>query len=100
MTSNRQGLWIGIACGLAFTAWATLTSVKNQIFNLGWNYTWPSVMIGVIAHLIVLVVGYFASLLFPPDQNLKTEWTFWGWLETRKHPAAEKIMPVGMEANS
>jgi SSS family solute:Na+ symporter len=98
--ANRQGLWIGIACGLAFTAWATLTGGKNQMLNLGWNYTWPSVMIGVIAHVIVLVVGYFASLFFPPDQNLKTEWTFWGWLETRKNLSAEKMMPVGMEVNS
>jgi SSS family solute:Na+ symporter len=95
--ANRQGLWIGIICALVFTAWATLTGSKK--LDLGWNYTWPSVMVGVIAHLIVLVVGYFASLFFPPDKNLKTEWTFWGWLETRKSLAAEKVMPIGMGAN-
>ncbi|HTR42567.1 MAG TPA: sodium:solute symporter [Pseudomonadales bacterium] len=98
--ANRQGLWIGIACGLAFTAWATLTGGKSQMLHLGWNYTWPSVMVGVIAHVIVLVVGYFASLFFPPDKNLKTEWTYWGWLEMRKNLAGEKMMPAGMEANS
>ena len=83
--ANRQGLWIGIAANLLFTGWATLTSGKNQMFDLGdFNYTWPSVMIGVIGHLIVLVVGYLASLPFPPDANVKSEWTFWGWMASRK----------------
>ena len=41
-------------------------------------------MIGVIAHVIVLVVGWSASWLFPADTKVKTEWTFWGWLEKRR----------------
>jgi solute:Na+ symporter, SSS family len=98
--ANRQGLWIGITCALVFTAWATLTGGKKQILDMGWNYTWSSVMIGVIAHLIVLVVGYLASLGFPPDKNLKAEWTFWGWRETRRQLGEEKMMPTAMEANS
>src|SRR5204863_7005311 len=56
--ANRQGLWIGILCALAFTAWAVLTSTKGSdgkiILDLHqFNYTWPSVMLGVIAHVIV-----------------------------------------------
>lgn len=98
--ANRQGLWIGIICGLAFTAWATLTGGKDQVLNMTWNYTWPTVMIGVIAHLVVLVVGYLASLFFPPENNLKTEWTLRGWLETRRHLRSEKIIPTAVEANS
>ena len=98
--ANRQGLWIGIVCALVFTAWATLTGGKKQIFDMGWNYSWPSVMIGVIAHLIVLVVGYLASLAFPPDKTLKAEWTFWGWRETRRQLGTQKMMPAAMEANS
>ena len=82
--ANRQGLWIGLLAALTFTAWATLTGGKHQLLDLGWNYTWPGVMIGVIAHLIVLFVGFFTSLLFPPEAGLKVEWTFWGWLERRK----------------
>jgi SSS family solute:Na+ symporter len=83
--ANKQGLWIGIIVSLIFTAWATLTSGKNKMFDLGaFNYVWPQVMIGVIAHLLVLVVGYAASWLFPADTHLKKEWTLWGWLETRK----------------
>ena len=77
---KRQGL----VTALVFTAWATLTGGKYKMLDLGWNYTWPDVMIGVIAHVLVLVVGWFASLLFPAETNLKMEWTFWGWLDKRK----------------
>lgn len=87
--ANKQGLWIGIVANLVFTAWATLTSGKNQLMDLGdFNYTWPSVMIGVIGHVVVLVVGYLASWFFPTDAEMKKEWTLWGWLEKRKTPAA------------
>jgi len=84
--ANRRGLWIGIIANLVFTGWATLTSGKHQMVDLGdYNFTWPSVMIGVIGHVIVLVVGYLASLPFPPDTNVKLEWTFWGWIANRKN---------------
>lgn len=89
--ANRQGLWVGIAAALAFTAWATLTCPKYQIVSLGgWNFTWPEVMIGVIAHVLVLTVGWSASWLFPPEKNVKTEWTIWGWLAKRKAARAEE----------
>lgn len=99
--ANRQGLWIGIACALAFTAWATLTGGKYKMVDLGWNYACPDVMIGVIAHVIVLVVGWLASFLFPAETNLKHEWTFWGWLERRRIARLDKIIPPAvMEANT
>jgi SSS family solute:Na+ symporter len=97
--ANKQGLWVGIGVNLLFTAWATLTSGKNKMLELGdFNYTWPSVMIGVIGHLIILVVGYLASLPFPTDAHLKREWTIWGWLEKRKpsdsHASVESSAPA------
>ena len=92
--ANKQGLWIGIGAALVFTAWAVLTSTlvvdavtkeKHIFLDLyGYNFTWPPVMLGVVAHVIVLVVGYTASWCFPADKNVKTEWTIWGWLEKRK----------------
>ena len=82
--ANKQGLWIGIVTALLFTAWATLTGGKYKMLDLLWNYAWPDVMIGVGAHVIVLVVGYSASWLFPADPNVKSEWTFWGWIAQRK----------------
>lgn len=82
--ANRQGLWIGIVAALIFTAWATLTGGKYKICDVGFNYHWPDVMIGVIAHVIVLAVGWSASWLFHADKNIKDEWTFWGWRRMRK----------------
>jgi hypothetical protein len=77
-----------------------LTGGKYQMLDLGWNYAWPDVMIGVIAHVIVLAVGYGASWFFPADTNVKSEWTFWGWLEKRKSLSAEKIIsPAVAEVN-
>jgi SSS family solute:Na+ symporter len=96
--ANKQGLWIGIITALIFTSWATLTGGKYKMLDLGWNYTWPDVMIGVGAHVIVLVVGYGASWLFPADGNVKTEWTIWGWLDQRKNLGGTKIIsPVALE---
>jgi SSS family solute:Na+ symporter len=87
--ANHQGLWIGIVTSLLFTAWATLTSGKNKMLDLGsYNFPWVGVMIGVGAHVIVLVVGYAASLFFPPGG--KAEWTLWGWLEKRKTLAGKQ----------
>jgi len=82
--ANRQGLWCGIVAGLIFTAWATLTGSKYKMVDLDWHYTWPDVMIGVIAHIIVLVVGWVASFCFPPPHDNTRAMTLWGWLEKRK----------------
>ena len=97
---NRRGLWIGIITALVFTAWATLTGSKFKLVDLGWNYTWPDVMIGVIAHIIVLVVGYGASWLSPAEKDMKTEWTFWGWLAKRRMLPTQKVVVGALEANS
>ena len=90
--ANKQGLWIGIVAALAFTAWATLTGGKYKQFDLAWNYTWSDVMIGVIAHVIVLVVGWLASFGFPVPEKVTREMTLWGWLEKRKTLGADKII--------
>jgi SSS family solute:Na+ symporter len=97
--ANRQGLWIGIVANLIFTPWAVATSGKNQVLDLGdYNFTWPSVMIGVIGHVIVLVVGYLASFCFPPEPGVQSEWTLWGWLDKRRTVQAEKtIAPAAAE---
>ncbi len=97
--ANRQGLWIGLIAALVFTCWATLTGSKFKLLDLGWNYGWPDVMIGVIAHMIVLVVGYGASWFFPADKSLKSEWTYWGWLEKRNESRAQKISMPALEVN-
>ena len=70
--ANRQGVNIGIIVCILFTAWAFLTStpigVKNPklLLDLGsFNFTHHKLMLGVYSHLVVIVVGYIASLFYP-----------------------------------
>ena len=91
--ANKQGLYIGIAAAVLFTAYAVLTStkvdihgtgVKETLLDLGdWNFSHHKYMLGVYSHLIVLVVGYAASFLFKTPLADK-ELTIWGYLEERK----------------
>jgi SSS family solute:Na+ symporter len=78
--ANRQGVNIGIITCVLFTAYALLTSVpvgtgnKKILLDLGkYNFTHHTMMLGVYSHLIVIIVGYIASLFFPKpliDGNL------------------------------
>lgn len=71
--ANKQGLYIGLLVCVLFTAYAVLTTTKIEvggserlIMDLGeWNFPHHRYMLGVYSHLIVLVVGYVASLFFP-----------------------------------
>ena len=83
--ANRRGVWAGIIACLAFTAYATLTQGKNAFLDLGqFNFSLPGVMIGVIGHLVLMVVGYAASLCFPTDPAEGSDLTVWGWLEKKR----------------
>ena len=90
--ANKQGLYIGIAAAVAFTAYAVLTStkvdihgtgVKETLLDLGeWNFKHHKYMLGVYSHLIVLIVGYLASYLFKTPMADK-ELTIYGYLEEK-----------------
>jgi SSS family solute:Na+ symporter len=62
--ATRQGVYVGIAASVLFTAWATLTlKGDNRVLDLGaFNYPWHDLTIGAVAHMVLLVVGYGASL--------------------------------------
>ena len=91
--ANKQGLYIGIIAAILYTAYAVLTSTKvdingdgieGVILDLGeWNFGHHKYMLGVYSHIIVLVVGYFASFLFKTPLADK-ELTIYGYLEERK----------------
>lgn len=90
--TNKGGIWTGIIACLIFTGWATFTNGKGQLFDLGeYNFPLPGIMIGVIGHVIVVVVGYCASFLFPPPEPAMRELTLWGWLDQRKQQRAEPV---------
>ena len=91
--ANWQGLYIGIAAAVLFTAYAVLTSTKFEtpsgdkelLVDLGvLNFTHHKYMLGVYSHLIVLVVGYVASLFFKTPLAEK-ELTIYGYLEERRN---------------
>jgi SSS family solute:Na+ symporter len=70
--ANTQGVNIGIVACILFTAYAFFTTtpigLKNPtlLLDLGkYNFPHHKLMLGVYSHLIVIVVGYIASLFFP-----------------------------------
>jgi len=84
--ASRRGVWTGIAASLAFTAWATLTLNDKRVIDLGtWNYPWHDYMIGAVAHVLLLVMGYAASLVWPDSARGKvTGMTVWQWRRWRR----------------
>ena len=97
--ANKQGLYVGIAAAVLFTGYALLTSTKfdfgggekKLLLDLGsWNFTHHKYMLGVYSHIVLFVVGYFASFLFksePADPEL----TIYGYLSRRKREKLEEL---------
>ncbi|MBE7171913.1 MAG: sodium:solute symporter [Williamsia sp.] len=91
LRANRQGVNIAILVCILFTAYAFLTSTriglgehKALLLDLGrYNFTHDKLMLGVYSHLVVIGVGYVASLFFPKpvvDESL----LYRGWKAGRK----------------
>ena len=89
--ANRQGVNIGIIACILFTSYAFLTSTKiglvgheKLLLDFGaYNFTHHKLMLGVYSHLIVIGVGYIASMFFPKpviDKNL----LYSGWLANKR----------------
>lgn len=88
--ANRQGINIAIICCVLFTAYAFLTSTaiglgeeKTLLLDMGaLNFTHDKLMLGVYSHLVVIFVGYGASLFYPKpvvDENF----LYSGWRKNR-----------------
>jgi SSS family solute:Na+ symporter len=94
--ANKQGLFIGIVACVLFTAYAFLSSTKiglgkdkHLLLNMGvYGFKHHKYMLGVYSHLIVIGVGYVASLFFPKP-NLNKNLLYSGWLEKRRNPVKE-----------
>jgi SSS family solute:Na+ symporter len=85
--ANAQGVNIGIIASILFTAYAILTSMKigdSPILDLGdWNFTHHKYMLGVYTHIIVLIVGYLASLFFK-SKEIDSNLTFHNWIKKKQ----------------
>lgn len=89
--ANRHGLYIGIIVSLLFTCWATLTVGKKPILDLGsHNFPMNEYMIGVISNILILVVGYVASLFFVKE-TAELQVTVWYWVANRKQQAKQAM---------
>jgi solute:Na+ symporter, SSS family len=56
--AKSHAAYAGIAASLLFTTWATVTSGKARLLDLGsWNYSWHELMIGAVAHVVLFAVG-------------------------------------------
>jgi len=99
--TNRQGITIAIITCILFTAYAFLTSTaiglgenKKLLLDLGsYNFKHDKLMLGVYSHLVVICVGYMASLFFPKpviNKNL----LYSGWREGRKKEKEIALDPI------
>lgn len=80
--ASRRGVWAGIAASLVFTAWATVTRTGEGAADL---FPWQYHLRGAIAPIVLIVVGYGASLVWPDKKLGKvTGMTLWHWLKWRK----------------
>lgn len=95
--ANRQGINIAIIVCVVFTAYAFLTSTELEfkgekfvLLDMGrFNFTHNKMMLGVYSHLVVVAVGYVASLFYPkPD--LDPELYYSGWKSARDRERASK----------
>lgn len=99
--ATRQGVYCGILASVIFTAWATLTMSSKRTLDLGsFNYPWSDLMIGACAHIVLLVVGYVASLFFPPDLSKSSDMTLWQWLKIRKTRLDEPVAAIPQGRNT
>jgi SSS family solute:Na+ symporter len=91
--ATRAGAAAGVAAGLLFTAWGTVTE-NGKILNLGrWNFTWHDYMLGALGHLVVLGVGVAASLLLPGTPRA-AELTWQGWRRRRSTALEMRVPPA------
>jgi SSS family solute:Na+ symporter len=96
--AHSRGVYVGIAASLAFTAWAVLTRGPNRLLDLApWNFPWDDLMIGAAGHIVLIAVGYLASLVLPRAAQAEgpaPARTFWDWLRHRK----QQTVPGGVSA--
>lgn len=89
--ANKKGLNWGIGACVLFIAWALLSSTpiglgdeKVLLLDLGsFNYTHHKYMMGVYSHVVIVVVGYLASLCYP-SEPVDESLTYIGWKKKMK----------------
>jgi SSS family solute:Na+ symporter len=89
--ANKQGLYVGVAASVLFTAGALLSSTpmtfggeQKILLDLGdFNYTHHKYMLGVYSHIVLFVTAWAASYLFPA-RAVSDSLTYAGWKASQK----------------
>lgn len=89
--ANKQGLYIGMAACILFTAYAVLTSSRFEIggndaliLDLGrFNFNHHKLMLGVYSHVVLFGVGYISSLFFKNNKDINGL-TYLSWKKNKK----------------
>lgn len=78
---SKKGLYIGLAIGVTFIIWATLTSPKNMdpstlpwLPKFGIHILW----LGLLGNIVVFIAGYVASRIVSPAYRADDELTIYG----------------------
>jgi len=79
--ASRKGLYIGLAVGVTFIAWAVLTNPKQMapstlpwLPKFGIHIYW----VGLLGNIVVFIAGYLASLIFSPGYSAEDGLTIYG----------------------
>lgn len=89
--ANKKGLYVGIAACVVFTAYALLTSTSigegdnsRLMLDFGdYNYTHHKYMLGVYSHIVLFIVAWLASYMFP-KQEVDQSLTYAGFRERKR----------------
>jgi SSS family solute:Na+ symporter len=96
--TNRKGVYVGIAACTVFTLWAALTTGGKRPFGAHLiGFSWHDLMVGAIGNVLLLVVGYAASYLFPREHSDLADLTIWKWRRAQSivdNEAAAYAAPV------
>jgi len=67
--ASARGAGLGIITGLFITIWGSLSFLGVNLSRWPWlRFPWDTMMVGVVATVAVILVGWMASLFFKPGQ--------------------------------
>ena len=96
--SIRLGLYAGIAATTICTLWAVLTKGAKPLVDMApYTYKWDDLMIGAVGNVLLIIIGYGASLLFggrAADPRGTQALTLWDWLLRRPIKTPTQVSEV------
>ena len=79
---TARGAYVGITVCVLFTGWATLSG--PLAFDLGFNFTFNHLLIGILSQPVLFITGYLASLALPGHSRDISGLTLWDLLAKKR----------------